>query len=76
MKKTLFVLFAAALLCCSCSGTKCKCTYKNNKGTEVTTVVARPDDGNCSDLESNGKLSVGGIDINTNSEIKCVPAAE
>ncbi len=54
--------------------TKCTITYKN--GDTTTRTVTRPEDGKCSDLESEGKLSIGGIDIDVNTTVKCVTVSE
>lgn len=76
MKKAFFAIMAAALLCCACNGDKCKCTITYKNGDTTTRTVTRPEDGKCSDLESEGKLSIGGIDIDVNTTVKCVTVTE
>ena len=66
MKKVLVVLAAAALLCCSCSGDKCKCTTKiysgdGEKVSETTTTTAKPDSKKCSDVAKDGIHDLGEV---------------
>jgi len=63
MKKVFVVLAAAALLFCSCSGDKCKCTTKTvdafgNK-TETTATVSKPEDKTCADVAKAGTHDLG-----------------
>ena len=62
MKKTLFVAVAlvAMLSVASCKSDKCKCTtvteLTNGDKSTTETVVSRPDDKKCSDLNSETKV--------------------
>ncbi len=61
MKKVFFAALAlvAMLSVASCKSDKCKCTTVTTVGDEKTTtesVVSRPDDKNCSDLNSENKI--------------------
>ena len=61
MKKVFFAALAlvAMLSVASCKSDKCKCTTVSTVGDEKTTtesVVSRPDDKKCSDLNSENKI--------------------
>lgn len=61
MKKVSFVALAlvAMLSVASCKSDKCKCTTVTTVGDKTTTtedVLSRPDDGKCSDLNSENKV--------------------
>lgn len=63
MKKVSFVALAliAMLSVASCKSDKCKCTTVTTVGDSSTTsetVVSRPDDKKCSDLNSENKLDI------------------
>ncbi|GEM_PF-6367456 len=75
MKKIIVALAAASLLLASCSGDMCKCTTTKGEN-KVVTKVARPEDGKCSDLETNGKGEIGGISIDTGVKVNCVTISD
>lgn len=77
MKKLVIIaIAAAAMLCSSCNGDKCKCTTTLPNGNSTTATVDRPKDGKCKDLESDGKGSIGGVDIDLNTTVKCKTVSE
>lgn len=72
MKKVSFVALAlvAMLSVASCKSDKCKCTTVTTVGdktTKVEDVVSRPDDGKCSDLNSENKSDA----LTSSIVIKC-----
>lgn len=74
MKKTIFLLIAAAGLLCSCAKPdKCKCTIKVGDVTVDNTIVDRPDDTSCSKLKVEDiKGEIVSIDLSKLASIDCV----
>lgn len=75
MKKIIVALAAASLLLASCSGDMCKCTTTKGEN-KVVTKIQRPEDGKCSDLETDGKSEIGSVSIDTGVKVKCVTISE
>jgi len=76
MKKTFFLLIAAAIMCASCtSSDKCKCTIKVGDLTLSNQTVTRPEDKKCSELKVKDiEGEIVDIDLSSLASISCVNA--
>lgn len=74
MKKTVFLLLAAAALLTSCAKSdKCKCTIKVGDMTLDNQIIERPADDKCSQLKIEDiKGEVINIDMSKLATIDCV----